>query len=309
MATTQSQALVSVVIATFNGGRFLQEQLNSIIRQTHQNLEIIAIDDCSTDNTASILSDYAAQYPNFTFVKNEQNIGYQKNFEKGFLLAKGEFIAPCDQDDIWLPTKIEVLLNNIGNHPIAYCDSNFINHSGELLGEKMSDAKALIDFDDPIMFVVGGSVAGHAMLITKQLVMETLPFPDKIMPHDYWLAFVATFYGSLKFIDQALVLYRRHDSNLFGSFNSKNKPRETSWQRITDAQQRVRLLYEKCPDGLTDKKEVFRKICKSYEQYSLANNFERMGVFFKYRKEILSYKKRNELRRCLYCLKVFFKII
>ncbi|MGZ8190249.1 MAG: glycosyltransferase family 2 protein [Methylococcaceae bacterium] len=309
MNNTQTQPLVSVVIATYNGERFLHEQLDSIILQTYQHIEIIAVDDCSTDNTAAILNEYAAKYPHFTFVKNEQNIGYQKNFEKGFQLAKGDYIAPCDQDDIWLPTKIEVLLNNIDHHPIVYCDSNFINGAGELIGEKMSEAKALIDFDDPIMFVVGGSVPGHAMLITKQLVADTMPFPSTIMPHDYWLAFVATFNDSLKFVDQALVLYRRHDSNIFGSFNSKNKLKENSRQRIAKAQQRVQLLYEKCPDHLTEKKEVFRKICKSYEGYSLANNFARMSIFLKYRKAILSHKRRNELRRYLYCLKVFFKII
>lgn len=309
MNDISQKPLVSVVIATYNGERFLREQLNSIIQQTYKNIEIIAVDDCSTDNTASILSEYAARYHNFTVIKNSQNIGYQKNFERGFLLANGDYIAPCDQDDIWLPTKIEVLLNGIGNHAIAYCDSSFITSSGERMNKKMSDEKMLIDFDDPIMFVVGGSVPGHAMLVKKQLIIDTMPFPDKIMPHDYWLAFVATFNSSLKFIDQALVLYRRHDTNLFGLFNSKNKLRETEQQRIANARQRVQLLYEKCPDNLIEKKEIFRKICKSYENHSLANNFARMCIFFKYRKEILSYKKRNNLRRYLYCLKVFFKII
>ncbi|ASF48169.1 glycosyltransferase family 2 protein [Methylovulum psychrotolerans] len=308
MDTSLPLPLVSVVIATYNGERFLRAQLDSILQQTYQHLEVIAVDDCSTDNTFAILTEYAARHPHFTAVSNGQNLGYQKNFEKGFLLAKGDYIAPCDQDDIWLPTKIDVLLAHIGEHAIVYCDSSFINSTGELLGKKMSQEKVLTHFDDPLMFIVGGSVPGHAMLITRQLVMDTMPFPSTIMPHDYWLAFVATFASSLKFIDQTLVLYRRHDANIFGSLNSSNKQKETARQRKENAQHRVKLLYDKCPEHLSETKEVLRKLYNSYQSYSITNNFTRMMIFFKYRKQILSYKKRNEFRRCLYCLKMFFKI-
>ncbi|MDO9106842.1 MAG: glycosyltransferase family 2 protein [Methylovulum sp.] len=300
--------LVSIVIATYNGERFLREQLDSIFRQTYTHIEIIAIDDCSTDRSLAILKEYADKHPHFTLIKNEQNIGYQKNFEKGFALAKGDYIAPSDQDDIWLENKIEVLVNNIGNHAIAYCNSAFINSTSELLNKTMNDIKTLTNFDNPIMYVTGASAPGHAMLITKQLALEAMPYPT-LVSHDYWLAFVATFSSSLKFIDEVLVLYRRHDTNVFGAINSKNKTRETAQQRVHKARQRVQLLYQKCPDHLTEQKQTLYAICKSYESYSFANNFARMSIFFKYRKEILVYKKRNELRRCLFCLKVFFKIL
>lgn len=308
MNTTLSNPLVSVVIATYNGERFLQEQLESIISQTYTPIEIIAIDDCSTDNTFSILNRYAAQHPHFTLIRNEQNLGYQKNFEKGFALAKGDYIAPSDQDDIWLPNKIETLVNNIGHHAIAYCNSAFINSESESMDKTMNDIKILANFDNPIMYVTGASAPGHAMLITRQLALDAMPYPT-LVSHDYWLAFVATFNSSLKFIDEVLVLYRRHDTNVFGAINSKNKVRESAQQRVQKARERVQLLYQKCPDYLTEQKQAFYQICKSYESYSLSNNFARMRIFFKYRKEILSYKKRNELRRCLYCLKVFFRII
>ncbi|MDP1615245.1 MAG: glycosyltransferase family 2 protein [Methylococcales bacterium] len=308
MNTTLSNPLVSVVIATYNGERFLQEQLESIISQTYTPIEIIAIDDCSTDNTFSILNRYAAQHPHFILIRNEQNLGYQKNFEKGFALAKGDYIAPSDQDDIWLPNKIETLVNNIGQHAIAYCNSAFINSASESMDKTMNDIKILANFDNPIMYVTGASAPGHAMLITRQLALDAMPYPT-LVSHDYWLAFVATFNSSLKFIDEVLVLYRRHDTNVFGAINSKNKVRENAQQRVQKARERVQLLYQKCPDYLTEQKQAFYQICKSYESYSLANNFARMRIFFKYRKEILSYKKRNELRRCLYCLKVFFRII
>lgn len=309
MTTTLSNPLVSIVIACYNGERFLKAQLDSIIGQSYQNIEIIAIDDCSTDNTAQILKNYANCYSNFTFIINDSNLGYQKNFEKGFLLAKGDYIAPSDQDDIWLTNKIEVLVNAIGDYAIVYCDSAFMNSEGELLGQKMSEAKVLMDFDDPLMFVLGGSVPGHAMLMTKKLVSDTLPFPAIIMPHDYWLAYVATFKSSLKFVSQVLVHYRRHDQNIFGSINKKNKLRESAEQRINNARVRMQLLYEKCPDDLIEHKQVLARLCQSYQSYCLSNNFNRAYLFFKYRNKMLSYKKRSDFRRCLFCLKTFFKIM
>lgn len=312
MNMTSPSPLVSVVIATYNGERFLREQLDSIIQQTYPNIEIIAVDDCSSDNTVTILNGYAARHANMTVVKNAQNIGYQKNFEKGFLLAKGDYIAPCDQDDIWLPTKIALLMTHIGDHAIAYCNSAFIDSAGQVIGEKMNDTKTLTNFNSPIMYAVGASAPGHAMLITKQLALAAMPFP-LLLSHDTWLGFVATFDSSLKFVDEVLVLYRRHDSNVFGAFHKKdrkkNNPKDYGQQQVQKARQRAALLYEKCPDHLTEAKEFYKNLCQCYENRSLANNLARMRLFFKYRREILMYKKRNELRRYLYCLKMFFKII
>jgi glycosyltransferase involved in cell wall biosynthesis len=304
--------LVSIVIATFNGERFLHQQLDSIIKQTYNNIEVIAVDDCSTDNTVSILKEYASQFSNFTVVVNDKTLGYQKNFEKGFLLANGKFIAPCDQDDIWLPTKIEILTKHIGDHAIAYCNSAFIDSSGNELDEKMSDARTLTNFNSPIMYAIGASAPGHAMLIAKNVTLAAMPFPT-LISHDTWLGFVATFESSLKFVDEVLVLYRRHDRNVFGAFHKKdrkkNNPKGSLQLREQKARQRAELLYNKCPDHLHIEKEFFKKLCECCQNYTLANNFARMRLFFKYRREILMYKKHNELRRCLFCIKVFFKII
>ena len=300
--------LVSVVVATYNGEKFLRPQLDSIVQQSYRPIEVIAVDDGSTDNTVAILNEYASQYDNFRVFQNEQNLGYQKNFEKGFLLAKGDYIAPCDQDDIWLSGKIEKLVQSIGNHPIVFCNSAFIDKDGNALGETLLDKKNFTDFDSPIMYTVGASAPGHAMLITKAVALAAMPFPT-LLSHDNWLGFVATFYGPLKFVNEILVLYRRHDTNVFGAINNKAQKKELASQRIQKARQRIQLFYDKCPDNLEEEKKFFKAVSKSYESYSLANNFNRMCLFFKYRKEILMHKKRSNVRSFLYCLKVFFKII
>lgn len=310
-----TKPLVSIVLATYNGERFLQEQLNSLFQQTYQPLEIIAVDDCSIDNTLSLLNENAAKYNHLFVVQNSENRGHVKTFEKGFALANGDFIAICDQDDIWLPNKIEVLLNHIGHYAIAYCDSEFIDASGQSLGKKMSDTKNMADFNSPLMYIeVGISALGHAMLITKQLATAAMPFP-KIFSHDNWLGFVASFNGSVKFVDQVLVQYRRHEANLTNALHKKDRKRilgkkPPRQQRIENAQQRLQALYDKCPDYLPEKK-IIGQLYRSHKDYSLKNNFMRMCLFFQNRNKILLHKKYRytQLKRCLHCANIFFKMI
>lgn len=307
MNITPTNPLISIVIATYNGERFLRKQLDSIINQSYQNIEIIAVDDCSSDNTLNILNEYAIKYNNFTVISNDHNLGYIKNFEKGFLLANGDYIAPSDQDDIWLVDKIEILLGSINNHAIVYCNSAFIDSNDDLMGDKLSDKTNFTDFDSPLMYVVGASAPSHAMLLTKQTALDAMPFP-LLFSHDNWLGFVATFHSSVKFVNQVLVHYRRHDTNVFSTIHKKKKIKESRQQRIEKARQRLGLIYDKCPSSLPEK-EILLQLLKSYQSYSLSNNWLRMYLFFKYRDKILRYKKHNALRRFLYCIKVFFKII
>lgn len=311
--TDHSHPLVSIVVATYNGERFLDEQLDSLLRQTYEPLEIVVVDDCSSDGTMSILDRYAALDARVRVFRNPHNLGFQKNFERGFLLARGEYIAPCDQDDIWGPDKIEVLIRNRGSYGITYCDSEFIDGTGASLGQKMSEWKTLADFDDPINFAVGASVPGHAMLIKKSLIADAIPFPPCVT-HDYWLGFVATLQGPLKFVAQPLVLYRRHDGNLFGALKTqgrwhRRRQRRNRAERESIARQRVQLLYEKCPDNLVEAKHFYATVVRTYQSYSLPNNLTRMLTFFRYRRAILAFKKRSELRRVLFSVKMFFTIV
>ena len=299
--------LISVVIATYNGEKFLRKQLDSIFNQTYKNLEIIAVDDCSSDSTVSILHEYAARYDNFKVFVHNCNVGYIKNFERGFLQTMGDFIAPCDQDDIWMPNKIDVLLKNMNRCEIAYCNSAFIDDEDNLMGDKLSDRTNATNFDNPLMYLVGASAPGHAMLLKKQVAFDAMPFPD-VFSHDNWLGFVATFNGSVKFVNEVLVHYRRHDTNVFSTINKQKKIKETKLQRREKARHRMLTIYQKCPDHLPEK-AIIAQICKSYESYSLGNNLLRMRLFFEHKDKILRYKKHSELHRTLYCIKAFFKII
>ena len=103
--------LVSIALCTYNGAGFIAEQLDTLITQTYAPIEIIAVDDSSTDETFNILMAYAAKYSQIKIYKNENNIGFAANFERAATLCDGELIALCDQDDLWHPQKIELHKN------------------------------------------------------------------------------------------------------------------------------------------------------------------------------------------------------
>jgi len=309
MTSSKAQPLISIVIATFNGAKYITPQLQSVINQTYKNLEIIIVDDCSTDNTVPILKEFAAIDDRIRIYQNEENRGYIKNFEKGMLLSTGEFLMPCDQDDIWNKTKIEILLHNIDDNILIYCDSLMIDESGVSLNKKLSDIKNLQSFNDCLVFVIGNSVSGHASLFKRELLYKTIPFPD-FFTYDWWIAFCALLYGKIKFIDFPLVYYRQHSHSTIGAIKTKGKQknRVNYLQQLEILRKRMKLFYDYCPNHLHQKK-ILSALSKSYENFSLINNWNRVMLFLKYRNQLLATKKRSTFRKILFCLKMFFKII
>jgi glycosyltransferase involved in cell wall biosynthesis len=311
-AASSHQPLISVVVATYNGARYIREQLDSIIHQTYSNIEVIITDDRSTDETMSILDEYAAQYPNIRVYQNETNLKYVKNFEKGMRLAKGNLIAPSDQDDIWELDKLQVLMDHIGDHAIIYCNSVLIDAQGKEMGQQLSDIKRLDSFDSCLNYAIGNSAPGHAMLIRKQVIDDCGTFPTMI-PHDYWLGFVATFNSQVYFLDRVMVRYRQHDANVFGAAKAADRtaPKAKKIAKTVlqeKARERIYLLYQKVPDALVAEKQVFKALYESYQSFGLYNNFKRMFTFFAHNGPIMAYKRRNAFRRWLFCLKMFVKI-
>jgi glycosyltransferase involved in cell wall biosynthesis len=299
-------------MATYNGERYLAEQLDSILRQTYPSLELIIIDDGSTDGTMTLLHQYAAQDQRIRVVQNETNLGYIRNFEKGMGLASGTFVALSDQDDIWHDTKIQVLMNEIGDSDVVFADSRLIDDQNRPISTNFSDIRRLQTFTSSLSFVIGNTVSGHNMLIRRELVARCVPFPI-LLPHDHWLCFVATFRGPVRFVPQVLVDYRQHAENVFGitrDVNGVRRPRrrKTSAQRNAEARERIQLLAEKCPADLQPEKQVLTRLARAYRSFSLPSNWVRMVTFFQYKKPLLATKKRTWLRKVGFCFKMFVKI-
>jgi glycosyltransferase involved in cell wall biosynthesis len=210
--------LVSVAIATYNGEKFLRQQLDSIYSQTYKNIEVVVTDDCSTDSTVEILEQYK-QEQGLRYLVNEKNIGFVRNFEKAISLCKGEYIALSDQDDVWKPEKIEILLHEIGDCTLIYSPATEYIHKDGFIA-KVPDIDFYVNFctrfgnGKPTKRLIATNwVVSHQILFKRELSEFALPIPNGQYYHDAWLAIVASKLNGLKFLSRGLMYYRQHEES------------------------------------------------------------------------------------------------
>ena len=290
-----SNTSISVVIATYNGEKYLQAQLDSILQQTMLPAEIIVCDDCSTDGTVKILQKYKEQGV-LQYYINSSTLGVVENVKKAVTFAQeGNYIALCDQDDIWMPHKLKTLHDvlkeeeeknqNISIPCIVYSDiilvdehENVINSSfwNELSHDKHTHCLHTLLFGN---FVTGCSVMFNAA--TKK---HFNAIPKHIL-HDVWLAFVGYTLGRIKTIKMPLVYYRQHANNV--NYNKENI-KKTKWQA------RIKRF-----------NNIFTKNNYLEEEYFIAETF-----LLQYSNEI-SISKQKTIRQFLFTRKLpyFFKEI
>jgi len=205
----QKRPLISIALCTYNGERYIQEQLVSILKQSYKNIEVIILDDCSIDRTYTLLEEFRLADPRIKLFRNEKNIGYNQNFSKALTLAGGEYIAIADQDDIWEKEKIELLLHGIGDNLLFYHDSVLIDEEGRLIGKKISDLHRFVKGNCSDLLLYHNCVSGHASFFHKDLLTYCLPLPEGFY-YDWWIAYTASCTGKINFTRQALVFHRRH---------------------------------------------------------------------------------------------------
>ena len=214
---------VSVAMCTYNGEKFLAQQLDSILNQSYSNIkEIICVDDNSFDKTWDILQEYAAREPRIILSKNENNISFISNFEKSISKATSSLIAISDQDDIWVETKIEKLVNAIQENMMCYSDNIYIDENNNPIGKGISNIRSLGSCTSCLNFPLYNGISGHTVIFRKELLKDALPF-DKIIPFDYWLAFHASLHGPINYVNEALVFYRQHQNNTIGSIEKAKR--------------------------------------------------------------------------------------
>lgn len=211
---------VSVAMATFNGEQYVREQTESILNQTHTNLQIIICDDGSTDSTPRILETYAKKDPRVHVFFNDTNLGLVKNFEKALSLCTGEYIALADQDDVWENNKIASLLANIKASLLIHSDATLIDGHGIIINNSYTRYSKKNLEKNIYSYFIENNVTGCTALISQKLLTYALPFPNNILVHDWWLALCAYKHGTITYLDQPLIRYRQHESNQIGASDS-----------------------------------------------------------------------------------------
>jgi len=222
-----SSPLVAILLCTYNGARFLTTQLESIESQTHENWFVVASDDGSSDQTLGILQEYQSKWP---FGKLIIRSGPQKGFCQNFLSLGcdpnilAEFYAFCDQDDVWLPTKLTIALENItnnqeSNEPYLYCGcTTYVDEGLQKVG-----ASPLFSFPLTFRNALVQSIAGGNTMVFNRKTKELLEKAGRVdhTAHDWWLYQLVTGAAGVVFYDpKSQVLYRQHKDALIGGGNS-----------------------------------------------------------------------------------------
>ena len=212
--------MISVALASCNGMPFLEEQIDSILRQTYSHIELVVCDDCSTDATWDVLLGYTKEDPRVRAYRNEKRLGVVRNFEKAISLCQGDYVALSDQDDVWLPNHISLLLENIGNKDISCGNAKVLGANGKLANMTMKGFSHL-DYvpDDDLekawsIIFYRNAYQGSTMMLRKSFIQKALPIPDGTYLHDAWFAHLACFCQGISYFDDVISLYRRHGDNV-----------------------------------------------------------------------------------------------
>jgi len=216
---TNKKPLVSIPLAAFNGASYISQQISSILCQSVANFELIIIDDCSTDGTCEIVKNYLSD-PRITLSVNTTNLGYKRNFEKAIKKCKGEFIALADQDDIWHPDKLAILLDNIASNDLIHSDAELIDGDNNIIDSSFSRYSSKSLDTSPRNILLNGSVTGCTCMFRADILKVVLPFPTGDFVHDRWVSLVASFGGGIIYLDSPLIQYRQHTCNVSGASSS-----------------------------------------------------------------------------------------
>ena len=204
---------VSIAMAVYNGEKYLKEQIDSIIQQLLPQDEIIISYDGSTDNTLNLIKEYASKDHRIRYYKNDIKPGVVKNFENAVIHCSGEIIFYSDQDDIWMPDKIEKVLNKFEdpNVTVVIHDSSLTD--GELNITHPSTFKLRNGNTSLIKNLIRLSYIGCCLAFRSDMRKVVLPIPTIYRSHDWWTGSICSCYGKMEKIDEALILHRLHDNN------------------------------------------------------------------------------------------------
>ncbi len=233
---------VIILLATYNGEKYLKEQLDSLFNQTHKNIEVYARDDNSKDSTLDILRSYPIKV-----LEKSSNLGARDSFAKLLEVAlkdsDGEYFMFCDQDDFWKENKIEKTLNKMlelesknNNIPILiHTDLEVVDKDLNTISNSMWEYEQIIPKHNSFnRLLIQNTITGCTVMINKDLALKSIPVSNKAVMHDWWLGLVASCFGKIGYLNDTTIKYRQHGNNTIGAKENKN----TNIIRLV-----IRLLY------------------------------------------------------------------
>lgn len=230
----------SIAVCTYNGERFLQEQLDSLLAQTQLPDQIVIRDDVSSDRTVEILRAFVPSARilgiEVDLQINSRNVGYRRNFDGALRACTGDIIFLCDQDDVWFPSKLNLSCDVFANRPgllALHSDATLIDEQGRILPDTLFNSLYLTR--DEVQEMHRGSgfeimlkrnlMTGAAMALRRSVLSYALPLPESVWVHDAWIGTLAAMVGEVDSLEKRLIGYRIHRGNQLGLGGNDHRPR------------------------------------------------------------------------------------
>ena len=209
-----NKELISVVLCSYNGEAYLSQQLKTIQEQTYQNIEIVIVDDCSTDESYAIAETAAQKDDRIRCFRQERNVGYNKNFLSAFEKARGNFVSIADQDDIWELDKLEYMMVHLWESPevkmVHTKSARFADGERPLI--KQAHLYRSFKGNDLRKLFLFNPVSGHNMIFKKELLPDIALLPEGLY-FDWWINIVAASNGLINASEKVSTYQRVHSGN------------------------------------------------------------------------------------------------
>lgn len=258
---------VNILMATYNGEKFLAQQIESIQKQTFKEWNLLIRDDCSSDKTCDIIRNFTAKDSRIRFINENEhhNLGVIKSFFTLVNYEVADFYFFSDQDDVWLPEKLSVSLeaakHKASDVPLlVYTDLKVVNQELNILQDSMIRAQSHHANTTLLPELTENTVTGGTMMINHALAEKWFT-PNDILMHDWFLALLAASLGEIIYLDLPTQLYRQHDNNVLGARTMDKRfkilregPKSIFtryWKLIHDSQKQASLIVDKYGDIMT----------------------------------------------------------
>lgn len=206
--------MISICIATYNGEKYIKDQLLSILPQLDEKDEVVISDDHSTDNTLEVIRSLKDVRIKICY-NDRKNKGYTNNFQNAINKSIGDYVFLSDQDDVWVNNKISTMMEFLKDYHFVASDAEFVDNDLQPLGETYFKRRGGGN-DSFLSNLIKTKYLGCCIAFNRVILEKALPFPKRsiLCPHDFWLTLIATFYYKTYVVNDPLVLYRRHSNNV-----------------------------------------------------------------------------------------------
>ena len=274
---------LSIVMTTYNGIRYIEEQLESIVNQEREADEVLIFDDGSNDGTPEFIEKYIIKNKlnnTWKVIVNEENKGWRRNFVEGIWSSTGDLVFPCDQDDIWHKDKLKVMEDIMINNPqIKVLTTNVANLYDNSKREQSSDQNEKLEKVSWAKHIFKVDAPGCVFCIRKEIVEKSKNYYNLEYAHDDYFWKLGLFADGLYNYNKDMIDYRRHDDSTFSVEVRKNRNSEARIKWINMALDYCKDLtdYVKDDDTITEKDKKLKIIKRNRKYLNIRNKFYKTG--------------------------------